>query len=251
MPNKIALVTGASRGLGRASALHLARAGTHVVGTYNVAKDEAADTARAIEALGVKAAMLPFDAEVGDFTAFASRVAETIHSTFGAKKLDCIVNNAGTGIHAALAETTADQLDHLYRVHVRAPFLVTQALLPHLNDGGCVLFVSSGLARFTLPGYAAYASMKGAVEVLTRYAAKELGGRGIRVNCIAPGAIATDFAGGGVRDNPDINRAVSSMTALGRVGEADDIGAAVAAILSDSMAWTTGMRIEVSGGQGL
>ncbi len=251
MPNKIALITGASRGLGRASALHLAQAGTHIIGTYNVARDEAAKVARDIEAQGVKAAMLPFDAESSDFTAFADQIAETLGTTFGSEKFDHIVNNAGIGIHAAFDETTADQIDRLYRIHVRTPFLLTQALLPHLNDGGSVLFVSSGLARFTLPGYAAYASMKGAVEVLTRYAAKELGERGIRVNCIAPGAIATDFAGGGVRDNPAINGFVASMTALGRVGEADDIGGAVAALLSDGMAWTTGIRIEVSGGQGL
>ncbi len=249
MTNKIALITGASRGLGRAGALHLAKAGTSIIGTYKSSKDEAREVSRQIEALGVKAAMLPLDAESQDFTGFADRVGETLQETFGGAKLDHIVNNAGIGVHASFPETTADQLDRLYRIHLRTPFLLTQSLLPHLNDGGSVLFVSSGLARFTLPGYAAYGAMKGAVEVLTRYAAKELGGRGIRVNCIAPGAIATDFAGGGVRDNPDINGFVASMTALGRVGEADDIGGAVAAILSDNMRWTNGSRIEVSGGQ--
>jgi NAD(P)-dependent dehydrogenase (short-subunit alcohol dehydrogenase family) len=251
MSNKIALITGASRGLGRASALELAKAGTHIIGTYKSSKDEATHVADQIEALGVKAAMLPMDAESQDFKGFADRVSETLQEVFGAEKLDHIVNNAGIGIHANFPDTTADQLDQLYRIHLRTPFLLTQALLPHLNDGGSVLFVSSGLARFTLPGYAAYAAMKGAVEVLTRYAAKELGGRGIRVNCIAPGAIATDFGGGAVRDDADVNGYVASMTALGRVGEAEDIGGAVAAILSDAMRWTNGTCIEVSGGQSL
>lgn len=251
MTNKIALITGASRGLGRSSALHLAKAGVHVIGTYNVSADAAAEVAREVEAYGVKAAMVPFDAEHGDVDAFAAEVAATLRSTFGGAKLDHVVNNAGIGIYASFVETTADEIDQLYRIHLRAPFRLTQALLAHLNDGGAVLYVSSGLARFTLPGYAAYSAMKGAVEVLTRYAAKELGERGIRVNCIAPGAVATDFSGGAVRDNADLNAHVASMTALGRVGEADDIGGAVAAILSDAMRWTNGERIEVSGGQSL
>lgn len=251
MTDKIALITGASRGLGRASALHLAKAGTHIIGTYSSSKSEAAEVTREIEVHGVKAAMLPFDAESEDFTEFAGKIAELLQSKFSTDTLDHVVNNAGIGVYASFAETTEDQLDKLYRIHVRAPFLLTQALLPHLKDGGDVLFVSSGLARFTLPGYAAYSAMKGAVEVLTRYAAKELGERGIRVNCIAPGAIATDFSGGAVRDNPDLNGFVASMTALGRVGEADDIGGAVASILGDGMRWTNGQRIEVSGGQSL
>ncbi|MEO3388215.1 SDR family oxidoreductase [Mesorhizobium sp. CAU 1741] len=251
MTNKIALITGASRGLGRASAVHLAKAGTHIIGTYNASKDEAAEVAREIETHGVKAAMLPFDAEADDFAAFAEQISDALQNRFGTDKLDHIVNNAGIGVHASIADTTADQLDQLYKIHFRTPFMLTQALLPHIRDGGSVLFVSSGLARFALPGHSAYASMKGAVEVLTRYVAKEMGARGIRANCIAPGAIATDFSGGAVRDNADLNGFVASMTALGRVGEADDIGGAVAAILSDGMRWTNGERIEVSGGQSL
>lgn len=195
--------------------------------------------------------MVPFDAESDDFDRFAGSIFETLRSTFAADKLDHLVNNAGVGVYAAFADTTADQLDTLYKIHVRTPFMLTQALLPHMRDGGNVLFVSSGLARFTLPGYSAYASMKGAVEVMTRYLAKELGERAVRVNCIAPGAIATDFTGGAVRDNSELNDFVSSMIALGRVGEADDIGGAVAALLSDGMRWTNGTRVEVSGGQGL
>lgn len=251
MTAKIALITGASRGLGRAAALHLAAAGTHVIGTYRSAKDEAESVAREIRAHGVKAAMLPFDAETTDIAAFVGAVHKTLESEFGTGRFDYLVNNAGVGGYTAFADTTPEQLDQLYRVHVRAPFLLTQALVPMINTGGSVLFVSSGLARFTLPGYSAYAAMKGAIEVLTRYVARELGERGIRANVLAPGAIATDFGGGAVRDNADLNALVASTTALGRVGEADDIGAAITALLSDAMHWTNGTRIEVSGGQSL
>lgn len=251
MTDKIALITGASRGLGRAAALHLARAGVNVIGTYNSSPEAAAEVARLIEAEGVRAAMLRFDAEAGDIAGFAAEVAETLRSRFDRDSFDYLVNNAGFGLHASLAETGAAQLDQLYGVHLRTPFLLTQALSPRIAEGGAVLFVSSGLARFTLPGYAAYAAMKGAVEVLTRYAAQELGPRGVRVNCLAPGAIATDFAGGAVRDNAELNARVAGMTALGRVGEADDIGAGVAALLSGNLGWMSGQRVELSGGQGL
>ena len=206
---------------------------------------------RDIKAHGVQAVMLALDAEASNFSDFAAAVSVALASTFGRDSIDHLVNNAGIGTYAPFAETTADQIDQLYRIHVRAPFLLTQALLPHMKDGATVLFVSSGLARFALPGYAAYASMKGAVEVLTKYAAKELGSLGIRVNCIAPGAIETDFGGGAVRDNPDLNAYVASNTALGRAGKPDDIGAAIAAMLSDGMGWMSGTRVEVSGGQSL
>jgi NAD(P)-dependent dehydrogenase (short-subunit alcohol dehydrogenase family) len=250
MTDKIALITGASRGLGRATALHLAAKGTHIIGTYHSSKDEAENAVREIKAHGVKAAMLPFDAEASDFADFTGLVSDALKS-LGRDKIDHLVNNAGIGTYAYFPDTTAEQIDQLYRIHVRTPFLLTQTLLPHIKDGGNVLFVSSGLTRFTLPGYAAYASMKGAVEVLTKYASKELGGRGIRVNCIAPGAIETDFGGGAVRDNPDLNRFIASMTALGRAGQPDDIGGAIAALLSDDMRWMSGERVEVSGGQSL
>ena len=251
MTDRIALITGAGKGLGRSTALHLAANGVHIIGTYKSSKDEAQAVASEIEGHGVKAAMLALDAEADDFAGFAAQVAGALSGTFGQGKLDYLVNNAGIGTYAAFADTTGDQIDQLYRIHVRTPFLLTQTLLPHMNDGGRVLFVSSGLARFALPGYAAYASMKGAIEVLTKYAAKELGARGIRVNCIAPGAIETDFGGGAVRDNPDLNGYVASMTALGRAGKPDDIGGAVAALLSDGMGWMNGERVEVSGGQSL
>ena len=244
----IALVTGASRGLGRSALLHLARAGTHVIGTYHSSADEAEAVAGEARAAGVQAAMLRYDAEATDAEAFAGEVREVL-GAMSADRLDQLVNNAGVAGYAPFADTDLDTLDQMYRIHVRAPFALTRALLPVLNDGGRILFVSSGLGRFSLPGYAAYGAMKGAVEVLARYGAKELGARGIRVNAIAPGAIATDFGGGAVRDNPDVNAFVSSIVALGRPGEADEIGSAVAALLSGGMGWVNGQCIEVSGGQ--
>jgi NAD(P)-dependent dehydrogenase (short-subunit alcohol dehydrogenase family) len=251
MTQKIALITGASRGLGRAAALHLAAAGIHVVGTYKASKAEADAVAREIEARGAKAAMLPLDAEGDAFAGFAEQVSDLLSTSFGRHQFDYLVNNAGIGTHAMFAQTTADQIDRLYRIHVRTPYLLTQSLLPAVADGGRLLFVSTGHTRFAIPGYSAYAAMKGAVEVMTRYAAKELGSRGIRVNCIAPGAIETDFGGGGVRDNADLNKYVASMIALGRAGLPDDIGGAIAALLSEGMHWLNGERIEVSGGQAL
>ncbi|NDV48649.1 MULTISPECIES: SDR family NAD(P)-dependent oxidoreductase [unclassified Salipiger] len=251
MTRKIALITGASRGLGRSAALHLARAGVEVIGTYNSSAEAAAETRRDIEALGVRAAMLPFDADGGDIAGFAATLAEELTRHFGRDTVDYLVNNAGLGVHASILGTEPEQLDLLYRVHLRTPFLLTRALSPRIAEGGAVLFVSSGLARFTLPGYAAYAAMKGAVEVLTRYAAQEFGPRGIRVNCLAPGAIATDFGGGAVRDNAELNARVAEMTALGRVGAPEDIGAGVAALLDGGLGWMSGQRVELSGGQGL
>ena len=251
MSDRIALITGASRGLGRASALHLAERGTHVIGTYKTSADAAETVSDEIKAVGVKVAMLPFDAEDEDYAGFTARVNRTLKSAFDGGTIDHLVNNAGIGINAAFQQTTQGQLDQLYRIHVRAPYFLTQALLPALSDGARILFVSSAVARFALPGYSAYAPMKGAVEVLTRYLARELSPRRIRVNCIAPGAVETDFSGGAVRDNPEINGMVASMTALGRPGRADDIGGAVSAILSDDMHWLNGELIELSGGQSL
>jgi len=248
----IALITGGSRGLGRSMALHLAERGVDILFTYRAAAGEAADTRERIVALGGKAAALPLDvADSASFDAFAQAVAGELERTFGRKQLDYLVNNAGMGLHRSLVETTAAQLDELYQVHFKAPFLLTQRLLPLIADGGRILNVSSGLARFTIPGSSAYAAMKGAVEVLTRYQAKELGARRITANVIAPGAIATDFGGGLVRDNPEVNKMVASVTALGRVGQPDDIGAAVAMLLSPESGWLNGQRIEVSGGMNL
>ena len=252
MSSKIALITGASRGLGRSMALHLAEAGVDVVGTYRERADDARTLAREIEARGRRAAMLPLD--VGrsvTFAAFAEALGAVLRDTFGRASFDYLVNNAGHALHAPLAETAEADFDAIVAVHLKGPFFLTQRLLPLMADGGRVLNVSSGLARFTYPGYAAYAAAKGAVEVLTRYMARELGARGITANVVAPGAIATDFGGGAVRDVPEVNRQVAAAIALGRAGEADDVGAAVAALLSDGMRWVNGARVEVSGGQNL
>ena len=252
MTGRIALITGASRGLGRSIALHLARQGTDIIGTYLSRRADADAVAAEIAALGRRALMLPLDvADSSTFATFATTVRERLGATFGREQVDILVNNAGTGVHASFAGTTEAQFDALIRTHVKGPFFLTQALLPLIADGGRILNLSTGLARFTLPGYAAYASAKGAVEVLTRYLAKELGPRGIRVNVLAPGAIESDFAGGAVRDNPEVNRVIANMIPLGRVGLPDDIGGAAAAILSEGFGWANGARIEVSGGQNL
>jgi NAD(P)-dependent dehydrogenase (short-subunit alcohol dehydrogenase family) len=240
--NKIAVITGASRGLGRSMAEHLSRRGWGIVGTYQSRRDAADAVVGSIEAAGGKAAFLPFDAsDPSSTTAFATALRTQLETTFGRSDVDALVNNAGTEA----------ELDSILAIHVKTPFLLTQRLLPLLVDGGQVLNVSSGLATFVGPGNAAYAGAKGAIEVLTRYQAQELGPRRIRVNTLRPGAIATDFAGGAVRDNPQYHAAVSSMIALGRPGEADDIGAGVAAILSDDLGWANGTVIELSGGQRL
>ena len=248
---KIAIVTGASRGLGRSMARHLAQAGVGVIGTFHTRRDEADQMVAEVGQYGVPAAAVQLDVEDSStFGAFVDTVRSSLQG-FGTDRFDYLVNNAGIGIHAAFAETTEDQFDQLVRIQFKAPFFLTQGLLPLLNDGGRILNVSSGLARFTGPGYAAYAANKGAIEVLTRYQAAELGRRRIRVNVLVPGAIATDFGGGMVRDNQYVNDAISAAIALGRPGEADDIGAAVPAILSDAFGWANGTRIELSGGQNL
>ena len=250
MDTKIAVVTGASRGLGRSIALHLAARGIDVIGTYRSDARAAAEVARGIEAEGRRAAMLPLDVGAsGGFADFAAALTATLDATFGQARFDYLVNNAGVGLHASVVETTEAQFDEVVAIHFKGPFFLTQRLLPLLADGGRIVNVSTGLARFTLPGHAAYAAAKGAVEVLTRYLARELGPRGITVNVVAPGAIATDFGGGVVRDVAAVNARIAASIPLGRVGEADDVGAAVAALLCDAGGWINGQRIEVSGGQ--
>ena len=248
---QIVLITGASRGLGRSAARHLAQAGIGVIGTYQSNQTEADAMVAEVSALGAPAAALRLDAAAADtFQAFAAAVTEILGG-LGAQHLHALVHFAGDGVFAPYTETSAQQLEQMLRVHVSAPFLLTQALLPLMTAGGRILNVSSGLARFTGPGYAAYATAKGAVEVMTRYQAAELGERGIRVNTLVPGAIATDFGGGVVRDNADVNRALAGAIALGRVGEPDDIGAALPALLGEGLGWATGTRVELSGGQSL
>ena len=249
MNRKIALITGASRGLGKNAALHLVAQGIDVIGTYNSRADEAHALITQIESLGGRAVMLQLDvAQSERFADFATQVAEVLRSHFDREHFDFLLNNAGIGLHANFVDTTVAQFDLLMNIHLKGPFFLTQNLLPLMADGGRILNVSSGLTRFSLPGYGAYAAMKGAMEVLTRYQAKELGARGIRVNTLAPGAIETDFGGGTVRDNSDVNSYVAGNTALGRVGQPDDIGAAIALLMAPGGQWINGQRVEASGG---
>jgi NAD(P)-dependent dehydrogenase (short-subunit alcohol dehydrogenase family) len=248
MTQGIALITGGSRGLGRNMALHLARAGTDIIVTYHNNAAAAQDVVAQVEALGRRAAALPLDvADSRVFPAFADQVRTQL-AAWKVERFDILVNNAGTSLHVPLMQVTEQQFDDTIAVHVKAVVFLSQALVPLLNDGGRILNISSGLARFSLPGSGVYGAAKGAVEVLTRYQARELAERRITVNVLAPGAIATDFSDGRVRDNPDLNRMVAGMTALGRVGEPDDIGGAAAALLAEGSGWITGQRIEVSGG---
>jgi NAD(P)-dependent dehydrogenase (short-subunit alcohol dehydrogenase family) len=248
-PPSIALVTGGSRGLGKSTAMHLARQGHDVILTYRSQQAEANAVVAQIEALGRKAVALALNvSDSSGFAGFAAQVHEVLLAQWGRTTFNVLINNAGTGTHASLMDTTEAQFDELVNVHFKGVFFLTQKLLPAMADGGRIVNLSSGLTRFALPGHAAYASMKGAVEVMTRYMAKELGARGIAVNTVAPGAIATDFGGGAVRDNPQLHAFVASQTALGRVGEADDIGAMVAALVSPDNRWVNAQRIEVSGG---
>ena len=247
--NKIALVTGGSRGLGKNAALKIAEKGVDVIVTYHAKKEEAEETVAEIKKLGVNAAALQLNvAESALFDAFFTEVKSTLKSVFNTEKFDFLINNAGIGIHASFAETTEDQFDTLVNIQFKGPFFLTQKALSHLNDGGAIINVSTGLARFSLPGYAAYASMKGAMETLTKYQAKELGSRGIRSNIVAPGAIETDFGGGVVRDNEQMNAGIASQTALGRVGLPDDIGGVVAFLCTEEARWINAQRIEISGG---
>jgi NAD(P)-dependent dehydrogenase (short-subunit alcohol dehydrogenase family) len=249
MNRRIAIVTGGSRGLGRNTALHLARKGVDIILTYRSRRAEAESAVAEIVALGARAIALPLNvADSRRFAAFAGEVKAALATHWQRERFDYLVNNAGIGIHASFAETTEAQFDELMNIHLKGPFFLTQTLLPLIADGGRIVNLSSGLARFALPGYAAYAAMKGAMEVLTRYQAKELGARGIAVNVVAPGAIETDFGGGAVRDNAQLNAFVASQTALGRVGVPDDIGGVIASLLSEDNRWINAQRIEASGG---
>lgn len=246
---KIVLVTGGSRGLGKNMALSLAKKGLDVILTYNSKKEEADAVVSEIEALGQKALALQLNVgESKSFDTFFETLKAEAKNTFGTEKIDYLVNNAGIGIYNSFEETTEEQFDTLLNIHFKGGFFLTQKALSIMNDGGGIVNISTGLARFALPGYAAYAAMKGAMETLTRYQAKELGARGIRSNSVAPGAIETDFGGGLVRDNAEVNKHIASTIALGRVGLPDDIGGVVAFLCSDDAKWVNAQRIEVSGG---
>ncbi|RZL37695.1 MAG: SDR family oxidoreductase [Pedobacter sp.] len=247
--NKIVLVTGGSRGLGKNAAIHLAKKGLDVILTYQSKKEDAEETVEELKNIGVNAAALQLNVgDVKTFDAFFAEVKSLLQTTFQSEKIDYLVNNAGIGIHAPFAETTEEQFDSLVNIQFKGVFFLTQKALALLNDGGGIVNVSTGLARFALPGYAAYASMKGAMETLTKYQAKELGARGINVNIVAPGAIETDFGGGVVRDNEEMNKGIASQTALGRVGLPDDIGPVVAFLCTEEAKWINAQRIEASGG---
>lgn len=247
---KIALVTGASRGLGKNTALALAKKGIDVIVTYRSSEVEANSVVSAIAAIGSQAVALQLDtSNTKTFNEFVAQVKQILQDKWHTEQFDFLVNNAGTGIYAPFAETTEEDFDHMMNTHVKGVFFLTQKLLPLIKDGARIVNLSTGLARSPLPGYAAYASAKGAIEVLTRYMAKELGARQIAVNTVAPGAIETDFGGGAVRDNPELNQFIASQTALGRVGIPDDIGGAISALLSEDNRWVNAQRIEVSGGQ--
>ena len=246
---KIALITGGSRGLGRNMAHHLAARGVDILFTYRSAKAEADSLVAELAQIGRKAVALPLDTSVvAGFPAFAGKVAEALKANWGRDRFDFLVNNAGTALYAPFAETTEAQLDGVINVHFKGVFMLSQAMLPLINDGGAILNLSSGLARFSYPGSSAYAAMKGAIDVLTRYMALELGPRRIRVNAIAPGAIETDFGGGHVRDDAELNARIAGSTPLGRVGLPDDIGGVVSLLLSDEAYWLNGQRVEVAGG---
>jgi NAD(P)-dependent dehydrogenase (short-subunit alcohol dehydrogenase family) len=248
---KIAIITGGSRGLGRNTVLHLAERGVHSIFTYHTNRAEADKVVDAAREAGARAIALQLDAgDVRSFDGFVERVRAALRE-LGAESFDYLVNNAGTGLHNSIADTTEQEFDALVNVHLKGVFFLTQKLLPLMADGGRIINLSSGLARFSMPGTAAYAMMKGGIEVFTRSLAKELGRRQITANTVAPGAIETDFNGGTVRDNPDVNRMVAQLTALGRPGVPDDIGPMIAGLLSADNRWVNAQRIEVSGGMNI
>lgn len=247
--NKTALLTGGSRGLGKEMVLSLSERGLNVIFTYNTNKEEADKVVNEVLAKGQKAVAFQLDVSKSDtFDNFISQITEHLQENEGNSNIDYLINNAGFGAYGKITETSAETLDTMYAVHVKAPYLLAQKLFPLMNENGAIVNISSGLTRFTYEGYAPYAIMKGAVETLTKYMAKEFAIKKIRVNTVAPGAIETDFGGGAIRDNKDLNTMIANQTALGRVGLADDIGSVVSFLCSDDAKWINAQRLEVSGG---
>lgn len=246
---KIALVTGGSRGLGRDMAVSLAKKGLDVILTYNSNQAEAENVVAEIKSLGQDGQAFQLNtSDVRGFDAFIEKIVAYLKGKSETGHFDFLINNAGTALYAPFAETTEAQFDEIINIHFKGVYFLTQRLLPFLNNGGGIVNISSGLARFSFLGSSAYGSTKGAIEVLTRYLAKELGNKGIRANVVAPGAIETDFGGGHVRDNKEVNDQIAGVTALGRVGLPDDIGGVVAFLCTSDAKWINGQRIEVSGG---
>ena len=251
LSGKIAIVTGGSRGLGQNTVIHLAKRGVHSVFTYNSNREEAEKVVADISKAGAKAIALKLDVgNISSFEPFLTELQKALRA-FGAERFDFLVNNAGVSHHASFEKTTEADLDQLYNVNFKGVFFLTQKMLPYINDGGRIVMITTGLTRIVIPESAPYASLKGAIEVLTKYLAKELGPRRITVNAVAPGAIQTDFSGGVVRDNPAVNKMVSEATALGRPGLPDDIGPMIASLLTEDNRWVNAQRIEVSGGQSI
>lgn len=250
--NKIALITGGSRGLGRDMAVNLAKKGLDVIVTYHSNKGAAEKVIEDIQSLGQKAFAFQLDTgEANQFDSFIQQVAEHLQQETGNSNIDFLINNAGTALYAPVYEVTEEQMDAIYNIHYKGIFFLTQKMLPFINNGGGIVNISSGLTRIITPGSAVYGALKTAVETHSRYLAKELGSRKIRVNVVAPGAIETDFGGGRVRDSKEMNGHIASLTALGRVGLPTDIGPVVAFLCTEDAYWINGQRIEVSGGQQL
>jgi NAD(P)-dependent dehydrogenase (short-subunit alcohol dehydrogenase family) len=250
--NKIALVTGGSRGLGKNMAIRLAEKGNDVIITYQSQKEAAEEVASTIEGLGQKAAVLQLDtADFASLANFVQQLSQTLQSKWNTAHFDFLVNNAGIGATIPFEQVTEEDFDRFMNIHFKSVYFLTQRALPLLNNGGRIINISTGTTRFCVPGYSVYASMKGAIETLTKYLAKDLGPRGITVNVVAPGPIETDFNNAAIRNNPERKAAMASMIALGRVGQAEDIGGIIAFLCSEDGGWITGQRIEASGGVAL
>jgi len=252
MTKKIALITGGSRGLGKEMALRLAEMGHHVVITYASQKEAAEKVVKEIDPTGKQAASLHFDANnISGISSFVNVFQQTIQQKWNVNKFDFLINNAGIGANIPFEKATEQEFDQFMNIHFKSVYFLTQQLLPFINDNGRIINISSGTTKYATPGYSIYASMKGAIEVLIRYLAKDLGPRGITVNVVAPGPVETDFNNGGNRDFPERKKMLASRSALGRVGLAKDIGGVIAFLCSDDGAWIDGQRIEVSGGMNL
>jgi NAD(P)-dependent dehydrogenase (short-subunit alcohol dehydrogenase family) len=246
---KIALVTGGSRGLGKDMAISLARKGIDVILTYRTNEAEAEITVQEIKSIGQKATALHLD--MSDFNSldnFVKQVLTSLRSNWDAGSFDFLINNAGMGATVPFEQVTEELFTDFLNVHFKGIYFLTQKCVPFINEGGRIINISTGTTRFSNPGYSVYASMKGAIEVFTKYLAKELGAKGIGANIVAPGPIETDFNNAAIRSNPQMKERLSSLSPLGRVGNATDIGGVVAFLCTDEARWINGQRIEVSGG---
>ncbi|MDO6819618.1 SDR family oxidoreductase [Zobellia sp. 1_MG-2023] len=246
---KIALVTGGSRGLGKDMAINISKKGIDVIITYHTNEQAANEVVSEIEKNGQKAKAFQLDtSNTKEFGRFFNRLSAYLTDEYGNPNFDFLINNAGTGLYNPITDTTEEQFDEQMNIHFKGVYFLTQKALLFINDGGRIINISSGLTRFSFPGASAYACMKGAVEVFTRYLAKELGPRKITANIVAPGAIATDFGGGTNRDDNEKRQTIANITALGKVGEPEDIGGVVAFLCTEDARWINGQRLEVSGG---